>query len=179
MASFNLARSDLFPVGTSVAAYPAAALRKSEDSVPSGAATESQVVGATGVAAFVALAADTDYVFFAVVGGQKRMTKGRTKTATGAQSVRGALGQATGVATTSSGSASLTAVSASTGAFAVGQLISGPGIPAGARLISGSGASWTMDTKATASGVGVAVVADAGNTWAARVKARRVAVGTS
>lgn len=181
MAGFILKRSDIFPIGTSVGAYPLlAAKHPGQDMAPAAAAAvESQTVDAAGTATFVALAADTDYVFYANVSGQHRQTKGRTKTVTGTSSVRGALGQAVGVATTSSGSASLTAVSATTGAFSIGQLISGPGIPAGARLIAGSGAAWTMDTKATASAVGAAVVADAGRSWAATVKARRVAVGTS
>lgn len=181
MATFVLKRSDLFPVGTSVGAYPASAARRSsQDMAPAAAAaTESQVVDAAGTATFVALAADTDYVFYALVGGQHRYTKGRTKTATGVSSVRGALGQATGTANTTSGSAALSSVTATTGAFQVGQLISGPGIPAGTTLIAGSGASWTMSAKATATGTGVAVQADAGRTWAARLKARRVAIGTS
>jgi hypothetical protein len=179
MASFTLNRSDLFPVGTTVGAYPFTAGRRFQDLAPSQPATESQVVAVNGQAAFVALAADTDYLFYAFVGGQHRMTRGRTKTPTGVGSVQGAQGRAVGVATTSSGSTGLTGVSASSGAFQVGQQVSGPGIPAGTYLTGGSGASWTMSDKATASGVGAAVEGHRAYSWRAQVMRRRVAVGTS
>lgn len=181
MAGFVLKRSDIFPIGTSVGAYPASArLAGDRDAAPAAAAAvESQTVDAAGTATFVALAADTDYLFYALVGGQHRMTRGRTKTVTGPTSVQGAQGRAVGVATTTSGSAALTAVSATTGAFQVGQYVSGVGIPAGTYLIAGSGASWTMSAAATASGVGVAMEGHRAYSWRATVMRRRVAAGTS
>ncbi len=175
MANYTLNRADLFPAGTSVGAYPAVNLRKWEG-IPSGTATETQTVAAGGTAAFVALAADTEYLFY---GGGRWMKVKVAKTAAGASSNRASLGEATGTATTTSGSAALTLVTATVGDFKVGQMVTGAGIPAQTRLIAGSGANWTMDNKATASAAGVAITAYGGNTWAAKVKARRVAVGTS
>lgn len=178
MANYTLNRADLFPAGTTVGAYPASSHRKGEG-IPSGAATESQAVAAGGTASFVALVADTDYVFYAKVSGQDRFVKARVgKTATGATSIRGSLGEAVGTCTTTSGSAALTVVTPTTGAFSIGQTITGAGIPAGTRLIAGSGASWTMSANATASASSVPITAYGGNTWAAKIKGRRVAIGT-
>ena len=62
-------------------------------------------------------------------------------------------------ATTSSGSNQLTSVSVVFGALSVGQPVAGPGIPAGATIAGGSGATWTINTNATANGSGVSIVA--------------------
>jgi hypothetical protein len=64
-------RSDLFPVGTSVSAYPAAAAHFGLHAA--GAATETHVVDAAGACGpFTTLTADQPYVLFAAVGGEQR-----------------------------------------------------------------------------------------------------------
>jgi hypothetical protein len=91
-------------------------------------------------------------------------------------------------------------VTATTGAFAVGQRITGPGIPPGTFLIDNpSAGTFTMSDKATATATGVALVAygasppavpsDSGvgakavpvatSKWRAKVLQRRNLAGTS
>lgn len=75
MASFSLKAVDRFPVGTSVGAYPQSNWLQSQlppSGAPQGAATESAVVSAAGVASFSALADETRYYAYALVDGQHR-----------------------------------------------------------------------------------------------------------
>lgn len=173
MANLVLSRSDLFPVGTSVGAYPAGAAPPSHDGPPAGAALESQTVASNGTATFTTLSNDTAYVFAATVGGASRKVQARLSDSVAAR------GRAVGTANTTNGSAALASVAASAGAFVIGQRITGPGIPPGTVLISGSGASWTMSDKATATATGVAVEAYGASRWQARLMARRAALGTT
>jgi hypothetical protein len=105
-------------------------------------------------------------------------------------------GRALGTGDTVSGSPALANVVATSGAFAVGQRISGPGIPGGTFLRAGSGAAWTMTAAATATGTTVALegngaqvpAANLGATvipsrirtgWQAQLAQRRSIAGTS
>lgn len=71
MASFTLSScADVFPVGTTVGAYPAR--YRLDGSSPSGSATTTAVVASSGSLAFTGLANDTDYVAYALVGGSHK-----------------------------------------------------------------------------------------------------------
>lgn len=189
MATITVARSDLWPVGTSVGIYAAGA--QNDNRAPNGAAIASASVDSAGLLTVTSgsLLSLTSYVAAASVGGVWRYARCRSTLDTFDR------GTAVGTVTTN-GTTALSSVSASSGAFAVGQRISGAGIPAGTRLVSGSGSSWVMSAAATASASGVAVSAEgaragvavlgstvvpqtAGTTWAARVAQRRVTAGTS
>jgi hypothetical protein len=87
-------------------------------------------------------------------------------------------GSAVGTGDTNSTTA-LSNVAATSGAFQIGQRITGPGIPSGTRLVSGSGASWVMSAAATATATGVALKADSAYVWQARLRRRRALIGTS
>jgi hypothetical protein len=189
VATVTLARSDVFPVGTTVGIYPGASFVDGQ--APGSAVIASAAVDAAGLLTVTSgsIASLTPYIASASVNGVWRSLR-----------VRSTLdvtdyGRATGTATTSSGSANLTSVSASTGVFAIGQRVTGPGIPAGTFLISGSGASWTMSDKATASAtvsieaygaqagaavLGATVIPSRINTrWRAQLLQRRATAGTS
>lgn len=189
MPTLTIARSDLWPVGTTVGVYNGDSL--SPAGAPGGAAIATGTVDAAGSLSITnaAILAGTTYVCAASVNGTWQAARARSTLDTFDA------GTAAGTATTSSGSPNLTSVSASSGAFAVGQIITGPGIPGETRLISGSGASWVMSAAATASAT-VAVVAygarvpvavlgqtvgpqTQGTGWRARVSQRRVTAGTS
>lgn len=171
MASYTLNRSDLFPVGTAVSAFAVATPQTNVEGPTPGVAVETQTVGAAGTAAFVALAADTPYVFYALVSGEHRKLRARVSSFD--------YGRAAGTGDTTSGSTALANVAATSGAFAVGQRVTGPGIPAGTFLVAGSGAAWTMSDKASATAVGVALEGHGAQRWRAVVKRRRLAIGTS
>lgn len=64
-------------------------------------------------------------------------------------------------------------------AFQAGQFITGPGIPAGVRILSVSGDTLTLSAATTATASQVAIVAYGAQTWSAKVRRRRVAMGTS
>lgn len=69
--SVTVNRSDRFPVGTSVGAYPRSGTQRGGH--PSGVATETHVVGATGSCGpFTGLTADTPYTLYAEVEGAHR-----------------------------------------------------------------------------------------------------------
>lgn len=189
MATINLTRPDIFVPGVTVGAYPVGAFVGG--GVPTGSAITTAVVDAAGLAALTSgsLIAGTTYECGALVGSVWRTVRARSTADAHDR------GTATGTATLN-GTTALASVVATTGAFAIGQRVSGPGIPPGTRLFSGSGASWVMTAAATASGAGVAITADgarapvvnlgaaatpvtANTTWAARVRQRRAAAGTS
>lgn len=64
-------------------------------------------------------------------------------------------------------------------AFQAGQFITGAGIPSGTRILSVSGDTLTLSAAATATASGVALVAYGAQSWSARARRRRVAMGTS
>lgn len=193
MPTVTLARSDLFPVGTSVGIFPAGA--KQVGGPPTAAAIASGTVDAAGNLSVTnaGLLSYTPYVAYAAVGGEHRYAHLRS-TLDFTDTARGV-----GTGDTASGQFTLLNVAAASGAFAIGQRITGPGIPPGTFLQSGSGASWVMTDKATATGSGVAIEghgaspAVAGGPggigaslvtlnitrWKARVAQRRSAAGTS
>lgn len=190
MATVLLNRSDTFPVGTTVGVYPYGA--QNDDQPPRAASIATAVVASDGSLTVTSgsLSSLTRYVCGAQVGSTWRYLVARSTLDTFDK------GSATGTATTTSGSAALSSVSATTGAFAIGQRVTGPGIPPGTFLIGGSGGAWTMSAAATASASGVSIEAHGarvpvavlgaavlpqtqGSRWRARVMQRRSAIGTS
>lgn len=168
MPNLVVNRPDRFPNGTVVDAYPASARKARGDLPPGGPILETQTV-ASNIATFTTLAADTPYTFYAAATGQYLNQRLSTTD----------LGKAVGTGDTTSGSAALATVAATSGTFQIGQRITGPGIPPGTFLIAGSGASWTMSDKATASATGVALEGHGAYRWRARLMRRRAALGTS
>jgi hypothetical protein len=142
MATVTIARSDLFPVGTTVGIYPAGAFPPANQvpSAPGAAAIASAAVAANGTLTVTdaGILSYTRYVAAANVGGT--WVYARCRSTLDAFDY----GRALGTGDTVSGSTALANVVATSGAFAVGQRISGPGIPGGTFLRAGSGASWTM-----------------------------------
>jgi hypothetical protein len=173
MATANLSRSDTFPVGTSVGIYPGGAWN------PGGAPRAQVIASATVDAAGnlsvtnAGILSGTEYVAYALVNGENRYLKLRS-TLDGHDR-----GIAVGTGDTTNNSTDIVNAAASSGAFAEGQIITGPGIPPQARIFSIAGSTLTMDTKATATATGVALVAYGAGAWRAKVRRRRVAVGTS
>jgi hypothetical protein len=151
MASVTLNRPDLYPAGTTVGVYPAGA--KQSGQAPGAAVIATGVTDSAGALSVTnaGILSGTQYVCWASVGGENRYAFVRSTLDTFDT------GRATGTGNTTSGSAALASVTATTGAFAIGQRIVGPGIPPGTFLIAGSGASWTMSDKATATASGVAL----------------------
>jgi hypothetical protein len=194
MATVTIARSDLFPVGTTVGIYPAGAFPPANQvpSAPGAAAIASAAVAANGTLTVTdaGILSYTRYVAAANVGGT--WVYARCRSTLDAFDY----GRALGTGDTVSGSPALTNVVATSGAFAVGQRISGPGIPGGTFLRAGSGAAWTMTAAATATGTTVALegngaqvpAANLGATvipsrirtgWQAQLAQRRSIAGTS
>jgi hypothetical protein len=194
MATVTIARSDLFPVGTTVGIYPAGAFPPANQvpSAPGAAAIASAAVAANGTLTVTdaGILSYTRYVAAANVGGT--WVYARCRSTLDAFDY----GRALGTGDTVSGSAALANVVATSGAFAVGQRISGPGIPGGTFLRAGSGAAWTMTAAATATGTTVALegngaqvpAANLGATvipsrirtgWQAQLAQRRSIAGTS
>lgn len=68
--SVQVKRSDRFPVGTAVGAYPAQG--RHVDAKPAGAALETETVDATGTLTFTTLTADRGYNLYAEVAGGNR-----------------------------------------------------------------------------------------------------------
>lgn len=171
MANFVLNRSDVFPVGTTVGAYPNANPATGHDGAPPGAATESQAVGAAGTATFTTLATDTPYIFAALVNGVWVKVRGRVATPFDS-------GRTVGTGDTTNAAATVANAAATVGTWRVGQRITGAGIPPGTFIKSISGATLTMSNNATATAVGAALEGHSGKTWRAKVAQRRNAIGT-
>lgn len=198
MPTVTLRRSDLFPIGQSVGIYPAGAQRLGQ--TPPGPPTAAAIASATVDAAGLLTVTDagilsyTPYVAAAQVSGEWRYARVRSTLDTFDGGV------ATFTADTASGAATLLNVSVSVGAVAIGQRVEGVGIPPGTYIISGSGASWVMSDKATATATGVTLrghgaspsVTGGGQgvgatpqpptqstRWRARVMQRRATAGTS
>lgn len=186
-------RSDLFPVGTTVGIYAGNSQRPAPGP-PTSPAIATGVVDAAGNLSVTnaGILQGVRYSAYANVGGIDVSTQVRSTLDVSDT------GKGIGTATLNSTTA-LTLVSATVGAFAIGQRITGPGIPAGTYLIAGSGANWTMSAAATASGAGVAIQAEGASpavvppdkgvgalavpvpvtTWRAKVAQRRAIIGTS
>lgn len=194
MATITLARSDLFPVGTVVGVYPDGSMPPGTQAVsaPTAASITTGTVAADGTLAITnaGVLQYTRYVLAALVSGTWNYCRARSTLDVFDY------GRAVGTGDTTSGSAALANVVATTGAVAIGQRISGPGIPGGTFLIAGSGAAWTMSATATASAVGAALegngaqlaAANLGATpvpsrirtgWQAQLRQRRSIAGTS
>jgi hypothetical protein len=188
MATVSINRPDLFGASATVGIYPADA--KIDGQGPASAALASGTTDSAGALSVTSGSIPSNTKLVAYAAGTGNYCRCRSTLDVEDR------GTAVGTADTTSGSANLANVTASSGAFAQGQRISGTGIPAGTRLISGSGGSWVMSTAATANGTGVAVqaegarVAAAGlgsatvpqttaTTWQSVVLQRRVAAGTS
>lgn len=195
MPSVVVSRSDLFPPGTTVGIYPAGSQPPTGVGPPGAAAIASAAVAAGGTLTVTnaGILQGVTYVAYAQVGGVDRYVQVRSSL-----DISG-LASTVGTGDTTSGSTALANVAASSGAFAIGQRISGPGIPAGTYLVAGSGASWTMSDKATATATGVALEGNiaypaavpsnlgsgaqarpvAATRWRAKVMQRRAISGTS
>lgn len=84
MATQTLSREDVFPVGTSVAAYPLAnwpTAQRPPTGAPVGSSAASGTVQANGVVTFTGLADATNYVAYAQVSGVHRYIRFRTPAA--------------------------------------------------------------------------------------------------
>lgn len=186
----TLNRPDLYPASTSVGIYPAGAQVSGQP--PGAAAIASGTTDSAGALSVTnaGLLSLTQYVAYALVNGEHRYAR-----------LRSTLdvmdyGRTVGTCTTSSGSASISSFSATSGAMAVGQRVVCANFPAGVYVVSGSGTAWVLSDKATASGTGVAIeghgaqaaAVNLGATavpqtqstkWAAKVRQRRAIAGTS
>jgi hypothetical protein len=190
MATVTASRSDLFPVGTSVGVYPDDAGKPQMP--PAGTAIASGTVDAAGNVSITnaGILSLVRYVLYANVGGEHRYVRVRSMLD------KHDAGTATATGDTTNNSTALANVSASAGSVAVGQTVTGAGIPGGTYLVSGSGASWVMSAKATATASGVAlafygarapvavlgatlVPQRAGTTWQSQLRQRRSIAGTS
>jgi hypothetical protein len=190
MATVTLARSDVFPVGTTVGIYPGNSFVPGQ--APGSAVIASAAVDAAGLLTVTnaGILSLTPYIASAQVGGVWQSLR-----------VRSTLdvfdyGRAVGTWTTISGNVAVSSASLSSGALAVGQRIVSADFPAGVYVVSGSGTSWVLSDKATASGsgkafeghgaqapavnLGATAVPQTQNTrWAAKVRQRRAIAGTS
>lgn len=189
MPTITFSRADIFGPSTSVAVYPAAAARDGAPPIGSSIASASTDSAGAFTITNAGILQGVPYAAYALINGEHRYLRVRSTLDVTDRGV------AVGTATLN-GTTALTSVVASSGAFAIGQRISGAGIPPGTRLFSGSGANWTMTGAATASGAGVAIAADGARapvvvlgaaptpqtistTWQAKVRQRRAAAGTS
>ena len=129
--------------GANVLAFPANSMPATRDGSPAAASLETAAASAAGVATHTTLSNDTPYVLYQA--SPYRVVKARIADS------QNETGAATGSGTTTSGSASVTSVTASAGTIIVGQEILGAGIPRGSRVKSFSAGTITMTEKATAS----------------------------
>lgn len=173
MATVTLRRSDLFPVGTQVGIYPGGSDQPGAQ--PRAAELAHATVDSDGLLTVTDAAVGSGRALIAAasVGGEWRYA--RCRSTLDLQDI----GSAVGTGDTVSGSTALANVSATSGTFQNGQRITGPGIPGGTTLVTGSGAAWVMSAKATATANTVALKADSAYVWQARLRRRRVALGTS
>lgn len=172
MATLTCSRSDVFPPTATVTVHPLGAKRDGQ--APCGAAVASGTVDAAGALSITDsdIVSGTTFELYSLVGTEHRYLRARSTLDIFDT------GSAVGTGDTNSTTA-LANVSASAGAFAIGQRITGPGIPAGTFLVSGSGASWVMSAAATATASSVALKADGAMVWKARLRRRRAALGTA
>jgi hypothetical protein len=122
MATVTLARSDAFPVGTTVGIYPAGAQRQgsSTPQPPTASVIASAAVDAAGLLTVTnaGILQGVDYVAAAQVGGVWTYVRARSTLDVADR------GSASGTGTTTNGSPVVTSPVATSGAFAVGQRLS-------------------------------------------------------
>jgi hypothetical protein len=173
MATATINRSDLWPVGTSVGIYPAGA--HNPGGSPGAAAIASGVVDAAGALSVTdaGILSGTQYVAAASVGGEWRYAKLRSTLDTFDKGVFTATGD------TTSGSATVANASASAGTIQAGMRISGAGIPGGTYILAVSGGTLTLSAAATASATGVALSGESAYSWYAKLRRRKIAIGTT
>lgn len=171
IATLTCARSDLFTVGSTVTVHPDGLLRT--DGPPGGAPIASGTVGADGALSITDsdIVSGTTFILYAAATG--KMCKARSTL--DIQDIGGARG----TGDTTSGSASVTNLSTSAGSFRAGQRIGGAGIPGGTTIFSISGSTITLSARATATASTVVLVAEGAFAWQAKVRRRRVALGTA
>jgi hypothetical protein len=168
MATVTVNRPDIFGASTSVGIYPGDSFTPGQaPRAPAIASASTDAAGALSVTSGSLLSL-TSYWAAAQIGGVWVGTRARSTLDTFDR------GTAVGTADTTNGSPNLANVTASSGAFAVGQRINGAGIPSGTRLISGSGNAWVMSATATATASTVPVVTDGGRAPAANLGATAI-----
>lgn len=172
MATVLVNRSDLWPVGTSVGIYPAGS---QTDGAPGAPAIASATVAADGslTVTNAGILSLTAYVAAAQVSGTWRYARVRSTLDTHDAGTFSATGD------TTNGSATVANASASAGTIQAGMRISGPGIPAGTTILTVSGGTLTLSANATATATGVALAGEGAYVWRAKLRRRRVALGTS
>lgn len=172
MATLTCSRSDLFPVSSTVTVHPDGDL-KTDGGAPSNAAVASGTVSADGSLSITDsdIVSGTAFILYCASTGKMC----RARSTLDIQDIGGARG--TGDVT--SGSTSVTNLATSAGSFRAGQRISGAGIPGGTTIFNISGSTITLSTKATATATTVTLVAEGAFAWQARLRRRRVALGTA
>lgn len=170
MATLTCSRSDLFPVGSTVTVHPDGLLRT--DGPPSGAAIASGTVGADGALSITDsdIVSYTQFVLYSATTG--KMCKARSTL--DIQDVGGARGDGD----TTNNSTAVANVATAAGEFRIGQRIGGAGIPGGTFITAVGVGTLTLSQKATATASDVVLVAEGAFTWQAKVRRRRVALGT-
>lgn len=172
MATITCSRSDLFPVGSTVTVHPNGEL-KTDGGAPSGASVASGTVGADGALSITDsdIVSGTAFILYAAATG--KMCKARSTL-----DIQD-LGGATGDGDTTNGSVTVTNVGTTAGSFRAGQRIAGAGIPGGTTIANIVGTTITLSAKATATASDVALIAEGAFVWQARLRRRRVALGTA
>jgi hypothetical protein len=142
--------------------------------VPSGAEIASGTVDAAGALSVTdaAILSGTAYALYASVGGEHRYAIARSTL----DIFDGGTFTATG---DTDGTATLLNVSASAGTVQAGMRITGPGIRPGTRILSVSGGTVVMDSTATATATGVTLRGDGAYAWRAKLRRRKIAIGTT
>jgi hypothetical protein len=172
MPSVALTRPDAFPDGTSVGIYPASS--RNPGDVPTAAVIASGTVASNALSVTNAgILQGVGLVAYAKVGSEHRYVALRSTLDVSDTGI------GSGTGNTTNGSASVTSAVASSGSFQIGQRISGPGIPPGARIKAISGGTLTLTDKATATASGVALTAEHAGSWRAQVDRRKDKIGTS
>lgn len=190
MATITCSRSDLFPPTTTVGVYPAES--RADSAAPRAAQITSGTVDAAGNLSITnaGILSYTSYVLYALVSSEHRYVRARSTLDISD------LGRGIGTCTLSNGSATVSSVVVTSGALAVGQRFTAPGVPPGRYIISGSAGTWTLnDGQGVVAGVGVAFAADGASpavanlgatavpvsvsTWRAKVRQRRQIMGTA
>ena len=171
MATVTLSRSDVFPVGTSVGIYPAGA---AAGAAPGTAVIASGTVDAAGALSVTnaGIVSGRTYLAHAVINGENRSIAVRSTVDAHDY------GTAVGTGNTTNGSASVTSLTTSSGTFVAGQTLVGVGIRPGTKILNVTGNVLTLDQTASANGTGVALQAADAQTWKAKLRRRRDALGT-
>jgi hypothetical protein len=173
MATLTTARSDVFPVGTTVSVRAVGAKRDGQ--APVGPELASGTVDAAGLLSITDsdIVSGTAFALYALVGAEHRYLIAR--------STLDLFDSGRFVATgdTTSGQPTIANASASSGTIQAGMRISGAGIRPGTFIQSVSGGTLTLTATATATATGVTLHGEGAYTWRARMRRRRIAIGTS